>query len=151
MHKLLRVTLVAATLLLSFPNEVVGQQPAPPQGPPAAMFVAPDSLNGDTLHVAPWIALTMAQFDSLLAPRVFCVTAFHKWDHYLYLKSVRPNETVLRCIGTEPIFVQSFDCPTGPITLDGGTPLFILIQCRDEDTIKYYVPVKPPNEIRRGL
>lgn len=150
MSNLFRVSLIAATLLLSFPNEVVGQQPTPPQGGPPAVFVAPDSLNGDTLHVAPWIAFTMAQYDSLEAPRVFCVTAFHQWPKYLYLKSLRPNETVLRCIGTEPIFIQSGDCPTGPIAPQGGAPLFILIQCGDEDNIKYYVPRNPPNAVRKG-
>lgn len=149
MRNLLRVTFVAATLLLSFPNEVAGQQPAPPQGP-SGLYVAPDSLNGDTLHVAPWIAYQMAQFDSLTVPRVFCVTAFHTWDHYLYLKSLRPNETALRCIGTEPIFVQAANCPDGPIVPQGGAPKFILVQCGDEDNIKYYIPRTPPNAGRKG-
>lgn len=148
-RNLLRVVLVAAALLLSYPNEVVGQQPTPPQGPPASVYVAPTSLNGDTLHVSPWIAQTMAQFDSLESPRVFCVTAHHRWPGYTYLKSLRPNELTLRCIGTEPIFVQSFDCPTGPIAPEGGAPLFIIIQCGDEDNIKYYVPANSPN-VRRG-
>jgi hypothetical protein len=107
------------------------------------VFVSPDSLNGDTLHVAPWIAQLMAQFDSTTAPRVFCVTAFHQWPGYMYLKSFRPNETVLRCIGTEPIFVQSPICPDGPIAPQSGSPAFILIQCGVEDNIKYYVPSRP--------
>lgn len=92
----------------------------------------------------------MAQFDSLQAPRVFCVTGFQQWPGYTYLKSLRPNELALRCIDKEPIFVQSFDCPDGPITLPSGSPAFILVQCGNEDNIKYYVPRKPPGHPKAG-
>ncbi len=148
-RKLLSIAAAVAALLVA--NTAEGQDTVPRLQAPPSTYVAPDSLNGDTLHVSPWIAKTLAEYNPQADPRVFCITSFVKWDHYVYLRHIRPNEPMLRCIGDEPMLVQSGQCPPAEI-VPISPAQFVLIQCGcDPDNIKFYTPSRTlPNITRKG-